>query len=151
MDRESSVVAIFDSYEDVNVAAKELQRTGPSFRLSLVGKHCKGDEVGRGFFMHEVFNVPGYGTMIVGGPLGLYVSSALRGIFTEQGLSMVGSAIFYYAGIPKERIVGYEAHLKKDKFLLMALGVQENAESVRRIFRDFKALEVDVHRSGVTN
>ena len=151
MDRESSVVAIFDSYEDVNGAAKELQRTGPSLQLSLVGKQCKGDEVGHEFFMHEVFDVPGYGAMIVGGPLGLYVGSALRGIFIEQGLSAVGSAIFHYAGIPKERIFSYDAHLKKDKFLLLALGVQEKAESVRRIFRDFKVLEVDVHRSGVTD
>ncbi len=171
MDRESSVVAIFDSYENVKGAAQELQRTGPSARLSLIGKHCKvgaiplenlgrdkaqetenpGDGNGQGILMHEVFDVPGYGAIIVGGPLSLWVGSALRGILTEQGLSAVGSAFFHYARIPKERILNYEAYLKKDKFLLMARAIQEKAESIRRIFCDFKALEVDVHWSGVAD
>jgi hypothetical protein len=50
-------------------------------------------------------------------------------------------------GIPKDSAVKYESSIKAGKYLLVAHGTAEEAESARRILAQTAAEEVNVHQS----
>jgi hypothetical protein len=64
------------------------------------------------------------------------------------GLSVLGAAL-YSVGIPIDSVIQYEAALKSDSFLVLALGPTEEVARARVILKTLSPSHLDMH-AGVT-
>ena len=149
MSDRNSVVAVYDSHSAAEHAVQELQRSGFNMKkLSIVGKdyHTEQHVVGyynagdrmrywgkMGAFWGWIFGclfgsalfvVPGFGPLIVGGPLVAWIVGALEEAVVIGGLSALGAGL-YSIGIPKDSVLKYETAIKAGKFVLIAHGTPD--------------------------
>ena len=83
-------------------------------------------------FGSAFFLIPGFGPLIVAGPLVAWIVGALEGAVVVGGLSAVGAGL-YSLGIPKDSILRYETALKTDKFVLIAHGSVDEITHAKEI------------------
>ena len=142
-DREA-FVAIYDTHGEAEAAVRGLQKRGFDMtKLSIVGKdyHTEEEVVGyytagdrmrawgaNGAFWGGVwslmfgsafFLIPGFGPILAAGPIVAWIVGALESAVVVGGLSVLGGALFSI-GIPNDRILLYENHLKAGKFLVLS-------------------------------
>ena len=169
MSDKNAVVAIYESHAQAEEALKELQRSGFDMKkLSIVGKDYHTEEQVVGYynagdrmkrwgksgafwgglwgmlFGAAFFAIPGFGPVLVAGPLVAWIIGALEGAVVVGGLSAVGAGL-YSLGIPKDSVVRYESALKSDKFLLLAHGTADEVERAKGIMRTAQPVEVAMH------
>jgi uncharacterized membrane protein len=169
MSERNSVVAVYASHTGAEEAVKELQRQGIDMStLSIVGKDSHTDEHVVGYyntgdrmkywgktgafwggfwgllFGSAFFAIPGFGPLLVAGPLVAWIVGALEGAAVVGGLSVLGAGL-YSIGIPKDSIVEYELSLKTDKYLLIVHGSIAQVENARRMLEITKPLEMKIH------
>ena len=162
-------VAICDSHQEAEKVVKELQESGFDMKkLSIVGKdyheedkvigfYNTGDRMkswgsagafwggiwglvfGAGFFL-----IPGFGPVMLAGPIVSTLVGCLEGAVVVGGLSALGGALFGI-GIPKDSVLKYETALKADNFLVIAHGTSEDLEKAKKIMSDSSANKVDIH------
>src|SRR5271166_4324600 len=167
----NSVVAVYRTHPEADLAVKELQRGGVDMRkLSIVGKGYHTDEHVVGYyntgdrmkywgktgafwggfwgllFGSAFFAIPGIGPILVAGPLVAWIVGALEGAVVVGGLSALGAGL-YSIGIPKDSIVKYETALKTDQFLLLAHGTPVEVEKARSIIESTRPVKVTLHSS----
>ncbi|WP_051670660.1 general stress protein [Bryobacter aggregatus] len=163
------VVAIYDTHEQAEQAIKELQRSGFDMKkLSIVGKNPHTEEHVVGFynagdrmkrwggagafwgalwgmlFGAAFFLIPGFGPVLVAGPLVAWIVGALEGALVVGGLSAIGAA-FWSIGVPKDSILQYETAIKTDKFLVLAHAASEEAAKARDILKRTNPSEMHTH------
>jgi len=163
-----SVVAVYNTHHEAESGIKALQISGVDMtKLSIVGKDFQTEEnvVGYynagdrikvwgklgafwgglwGLFMGSgLFLVPGFGPILVFGPLAAMIIGALEGAVVAGGLSAVGAGL-YSIGIPKDSIVKYEFDLKNGKFLVVAHGSEAELEKVQSIFAETAAAKTEI-------
>jgi hypothetical protein len=151
----NAVVAIYNSHPEAESAVKELERSGFNLRqLSLVGRDYHSDETVIGYYNagdrmkawgktgafwgaiwgsllgSAFFLVPGFGPLLVAGPLVAWIGSALEGAVVVGGLSVVGAGL-YSIGIPKNSILQYETAIKAGKYVVIAHGTEEEMANAR--------------------
>lgn len=144
MNKNNSIVAIYDTHTAAEAAVKELQKSGFDMKkLSIVGRDYHTDEHVVGYyntgdrvqawgktgafwgglwgflFGSAFFFIPGFGPILVAGPLVGWLVGALEGAVLMGGLSAIGAGL-YSLGIPKDSILRYETALKSGKFVLIA-------------------------------
>lgn len=169
MSEKNSIVAIFDSHERAEDAIRELQQSNFDMKkLSIIGKdyHTEENVVGYyttgdrmkywgkvgafwgGFwgmlFGSAFFWLPGIGTVLVAGPLVVWIVGALEGAAVVGGLSALGAALFS-AGIPKNSVLQYETHVKNGKLLLVVHGTPEEVERAKELLDQADATSTTVH------
>ncbi|GBE04428.1 MAG TPA: DUF1269 domain-containing protein [Nitrospirae bacterium] len=168
-EKQNSAVSIFNTHTEAEDAIRELQKSGFDMKkLSIMGKDYHSEEHVVGYyntgdrvkywgklgafwggfwgllFGSAFFFIPGFGPIVVGGPLVSWIIGALEGAVVIGGLSAVGAGL-YSIGIPKDSILKYETSLKSNKFLLVAHGTGEEVEHARKILVATKATETTVH------
>ena len=151
----NAVVAIYKSHAEAEAAIKELQHSGFDMKkLSIVGRDYHTDENVVGYyntgdrmkywgtrgafwgglwgwlFSSAAFFIPGFGPILVAGPLVGWIVGALEGAVIVGGVSAIGAGI-YSIGIPKNGVLQYETALKTDKFVVIAHGTAEEAAHAR--------------------
>jgi uncharacterized membrane protein len=164
----NSVVAIFDSHDQAENAIRELQNDGFDMRkLSIVGKdyHTEEHPVGYyttgdrmmywgqmgafwgGFwgllFGSAFFWVPGVGSLLVAGPLVMWIVGALEEAAVVGGISALGAGL-YSMGIPRNSVVQYETEVKNGKLLLVVQGTTDELELARNLL-DQAGVNTTVH------
>jgi uncharacterized membrane protein len=169
MSAQNSVVAVFGSHEQAEDAVRELQKDGFDMKkLSIVGKdfHTEENVVGYyttgdrmkywgklgafwgGFwgilFGSAFFWLPGIGTVLVAGPLVVWIVGALESAAVMGGLSALGAAM-YSIGIPKDSVLQYESQVKNGKLLLVAHGSPTEVERAKDILDQSDASSSTVH------
>jgi uncharacterized membrane protein len=169
MSERNSVVAVYASHTGAEEAVKELQHQGIDMKtLSIVGKDPHTDEHVVGYyntgdrvkywgkmgafwggfwgllFGSAFFMIPGFGPLLVAGPLVAWIVGALEGAVVVGGLSALGAGL-YSMGIPKNSIVEYETSLKTDKYLLIVHGTMNQVEDAKRILANTRPLEMNIH------
>src|SRR5664280_426699 len=132
MSETNSVVAIYETHTQAEEAVKELQRSGFDMKkMAIVGKDYHTDEPVVGYynagdrmkywgkmgacwgglwgmlFGSAFFLIPGFGPLLVAGPLVAWIVGALEGAVVVGGLSAVGAGL-YSLGIPKDSVLPYE-------------------------------------------
>ena len=152
-----SVVAVFHTHSEAEVAVKELQRAGIDMHtLSIVAKDFHTDEHVVGYynagdrmkrwgktgafwggfwgllFGSAFFAIPGIGPLLVAGPLVAWIVGALEGAAVVGGLSALGAGLLSI-GIPKNSIIEYEAAVKNDKFLLLVSGTASEVRQAKDV------------------
>jgi uncharacterized membrane protein len=163
-------VGAFDTHDQAEAAIRELKRSHFNMeQLSIIGKDYQmeehvvgyyntGDRVrfwGKlgafwGGFLGLLFGsaflvIPGIGQVIVFGPLVSWIIGALEGALVVGGLSAFGAAL-YSIGIPKDSIIKYENAIKSNKFLVIAHGTAEDAETAKKILHEANGQEITVHK-----
>ena len=169
MNENNSVVAIYASHTNAEVAVKELQRSGFDMKkLSIVGRDYQTDEQVVGYyntgdrmkawgktgafwgafwgflFGSAFFWVPGIGPLFVGGPLVSWIVGALEGGVIVGGLSAIAGGLCSI-GIPKDSILQYETAIKNGKFVLIAHGTIEDTNRAKKILYRSKPEVLNQH------
>jgi hypothetical protein len=170
MNKNNSIVAVYPSHPAAEAAIKELQKSGFDMKkLSIVGRDYHTDEhvigyynagdrmkywgkmgafwggiwgmfLGAGFFL-----IPGFGPLLVAGPLVAWIVGALEGAVVVGGLSAVGAGL-YSLGIPKDSILRYERALKTDKFVLIAHGSLDEITRAKEILNGTNPEALEHHQ-----
>ena len=169
----NSVVAIFKSHDKAEDAIRELQNSGFDMKkLSIVGKdyHTEENVVGYyttgermkywgklgafwgGFwgmlFGSAFFVLPGFGPLLVAGPLVVWIVGALESAVVMGGLSALGAALFSI-GIPEDSVLQYETQVKNGKLLLVAHGTSEEVEIAKEVLDRTEANSMTFHGESV--
>jgi hypothetical protein len=167
--KEHSVVATYPRHSDAENAVNLLKKGNFNIKkLAIVGKgyHTEDQVVGyyttgdrmkhwgeKGAFWGGLwgllmgsafFLIPGVGPVMVAGSAVAWIVGALESAVVVGGLSALGAGL-YSIGIPKGSALKYESSIKAGKYLLIAHGTLEEAESARRILANTNAEEISVH------
>ena len=168
--KQSAVVAIYETHAQAEAAVKELQHSGYDMKkLSIVGRDVHTDERVVGYynagnrmqywgktgafwggiwgllFGSAFFWVPGIGPLLVAGPLVGWIVGALEGAAVIGGLSVIGAGLFSL-GIPKNSILQYETALETGKFVVIAHGTAAETATARDIIRRTNPEALDEHQ-----
>ncbi|WP_394795937.1 PRC-barrel domain-containing protein [Armatimonas sp.] len=147
-DDKNTFVAIYDTHSEAETAIRALQQQGFDMtKLSIIGRDYHTEEEVVGYytagdrmkawgktgafwggiwslmFGSAFFLVPGIGPILAAGPVVVWIVGALESAVVVGGFSALGGALFSI-GIPNDRIIAYEEHLKVGKFLVIAHDVQ---------------------------
>ena len=169
MAENNAVVAIYNSHTDAEASVKELQRSGFDMKkLSIVGKDIHTEEHVVGYynagdrmkvwgklgafwggfwgllFGSALFVIPGLGSLVVFGPLVIWVVAALEGAVVVGGLGALAAAL-YSLGIPEDSCLQYETAVKSDKFLVITHGTEEQVAEAKNILHMAGAQHIGVH------
>src|ERR1700722_2002709 len=169
MSKEDSVVAVYKTHTDADRAVKDLKRDGVDMhKLSIVGKGYHTDEHAVGYyntgdrmkywgkvgafwggfwgllFGSAFFMIPGLGPILAAGPVVAWIVAGLEGAVEVGALGALGAGL-YSIGIPKDRIVKYEAALKTDQFVLIAHGTAAEVAKAKDIIETTHPTQVVLH------
>ena len=170
-EKKNAMVAVYDTHVEAEAGIKELQKAGFAMnKLSIVGKDYHSDEHVVGYyntgdrmmywgklgafwggiwgllFGSAFFLIPGFGPILVAGPLVAWLVGALEGAVVVGGLSAIGAAL-YSIGIPKDSILKYETALKAGKYVIVAHGTADEVTNAKKIIENTEAIESDVHHT----
>ena len=170
-EKKNAMVAVYDTHVEAEAGIKELQKAGFAMnKLSIVGKDYHSDEHVVGYyntgdrmmywgklgafwggiwgllFGSAFFLIPGFGPILVAGPLVAWLVGALEGAIVVGGLSAIGAAL-YSIGIPKDSILKYETALKAGKYVIVAHGTADEVTNAKKIIENTEAIESDVHHT----
>jgi hydrogenase maturation factor len=171
-EKKNAMVAVYNTHIEAEAGIKELQKAGFAMnKLSIVGKDYHSDEHVVGYyntgdrmkywgklgafwggiwgllFGSAFFMIPGFGPILVAGPLVAWLVGALEGAVVVGGLSALGAGL-YSVGIPKDSVLKYETAIKAGKYVIVAHGTADEVTNAKEIIEDTKAIESDVHHTG---
>jgi hypothetical protein len=144
---ENAVTAIYDNHQNAESAVKQIEKDSFDMkRLSIVAKgyRTKGQVIGYFNASDRIFLVPGIGPVLVGGPLVASIVGVLEGATVIGGLSALGAGLVSL-GIPEDSVAHYEAALKADKSLVVALGTADEVAKVRGTLEAAGAAEAETY------
>jgi hypothetical protein len=121
---------------DLSIVGRDFQVTEDPVGFASFGDYARaGAETGAwfgglfGLFVGAAFLIlPGVGPVVVAGPVTAAVVAALEGALAGVALGGLAGALVGW-GVPRERALRYERHVKGGKFLVIARG---NPESIAR-------------------
>jgi hypothetical protein len=170
-EKKNAMVAVYNTHIEAEAGIKELQKAGFAMKkLSIVGKDYHSDESVVGYyntgdrmrhwgklgafwggiwgllFGSAFFMIPGFGPILVAGPLVAWLVGALEGAVVVGGLSAIGAAL-YSIGIPENSVVKYETAIKAGKYVIVAHGTADEVANAKKIIEGTKAIESDVHHT----
>lgn len=169
--QDDAVVAIYPTHMAAEAAVKELQQSGFDMKtLSIVGRDYQTEENVIGYyntgdrmqawgktgafwgglwgflFGSAFFSIPGFGPVLVAGPLVSWIVGALEGAIVLGGLSAIGAGL-YSLGIPEDSILRYETALKNDKFVLVVHGSVNDTTQAQAILDHTQPETLEHHPS----
>jgi hypothetical protein len=170
-EKTNAMVAVYNTHIEAEAGIKELQRAGFAMKkLSIVGKDYHSDERVVGYyntgdrmkywgklgafwggiwgllFGSAFFMIPGFGPILVAGPLVAWLVGALEGAIIVGGLSAIGAAL-YSIGIPEDSVLRYETAIKAGKYVIVAHGTADEVANAKKIIEGTKAIESVVHHT----
>jgi hypothetical protein len=174
-EKKNAMVALYNTHIEAEAGIKELQRAGFAMdKLSIVGKDYHSDEHVVGYyntgdrmkywgklgafwggiwgllFGSAFFMIPGFGPILVAGPLVAWLVGALEGALVVGGLSALGAAL-YSIGIPKDSVLKYETAIKAGNYVLVVHGTVDEVTKAKEIIEGTEAIESEVHHAEPVN
>jgi hypothetical protein len=169
----SSVVAVYKTHEQAEIAVKDLQEAGVDMKsLSIAAKDTHTDEHVVGYynagdrmkywgkmgafwggfwgllFGSAAFMIPGLGPLLVAGPLVGWIVAGLEGAVVVGGVSAAGAGLFSL-GIPKDSVLKYDVALKSDHYLLLFHGDHDAALKAERLLARGSHTSLEIHGAEV--
>ena len=145
----SSVVAVYPDHASAERAVRQLHVGGFALDdLSIVGRGSQVTDVPHGFVSRgdyvkagaesgSLFGglfglcvgagflmLPGLGFVVVAGPIMAAVAAGIEGALAGTALGSVAGALVGW-GVPKDRAIKYESHVKGGKFLVIVRSIPE--------------------------
>jgi tetrahydromethanopterin S-methyltransferase subunit G len=153
----SSVVAVYPDHAKAERAMQQLHQSGFAMcDLSIVGRDLQTTEEPVGFVSAgdyasagaktgasfggllglmvgaALLVVPGLGPIIVAGPLEAALLAGIEGAIAGTALGSLAGALVGW-GVPKERAIKYETHVRSGKFLVVVRGNPEVVAQARTL------------------
>ena len=153
----SSVVAVYPDHSAAERAVRQLHMAGFALDdISIVGRGSevteepcgfvsRGDHVKAGAESGSLFGglsglcigagflvLPGLGLVGVAGPLAAALLAGLEGVVAGTALGSLAGALVGW-GVPKDRAIKYEEHVKGGKFLVFVHSVPEVVARARSL------------------
>ncbi len=169
----NTVVAIYNTHPEAEAGVRALQLSGFDMKkLSIVGKdyHTEEHVIGyyntgdrmmfwgkRGAFWggfwgllfgSAMFVIPGFGHLMVLGPMVTWIVGAIGEAAVVGGLTALGAGL-YSIGIPKDSILRYETALRADKFVVVAHGTADDVTAARRTIEGTNPLSIEENRAAL--
>jgi hypothetical protein len=169
----ASVVAIYKTHAQAELAVKDLQEAGVEMKsLSIAAKDTHTEEQVIGYynagdrmkywgkmgafwggfwgllFGSAAFMIPGIGPLLVAGPLVGWIVAGLEGAVVVGGVSAAGAGLFSL-GIPKDSVIKYDMALKSDAYLLLFHGGRDAARQVEELLAKSGHDSLDAHNAAV--
>ena len=169
----NSIVAVYNTHEQAEIAVKDLQEAGVDMKsLSIAAKDTHSDEHVVGYynagdrmkywgklgafwggfwgllFGSAVFAIPGIGPILVAGPLVAWIVAGLEGAAIVGGVSAIGAGLVSI-GIPKDSVLQYDIALKTDKYLLIVHGSTDQVAHAKAIIEGTQHTSYAVHEETV--
>ncbi len=91
-----------------------------------------------------VLIIPGVGPVLVGGPLVAAVLAGVEGAIAGTALGGLAGALVGW-GVPKDRALKYETHVKGGKFIVIVRGVPEVIDRARSLLRDHMPEHIEAY------
>ena len=173
MSTRASVVAIYKTHEQAQVAVNDLQEASVDMKsLSIAAKDTHTDEHVVGYynagdrmkywgktgalwggfwgllFGSAAFMIPGIGPLLVAGPLVGWIVAGLEGAVVVGGVSAVGAGLFSLS-IPKNSVIQYDVALKNDAYLLLFHGGRDTARRVEVLLSKSGHDSLDAHHADI--
>jgi hypothetical protein len=167
----ANIVAVYHDHAEAEKAVRRLHDAGFAMSdLSIIGRDLQLSEVpvglvnagdyakagaGTGAWFGGLFGllvgaafliIPGVGPVIIAGPLTAAVLAGLEGAIAGTALGGLTGALVGW-GVPKDRALSYETHIKGGKFLVLVRGVSEVTERARVLLAPHAPHEVQVFES----
>ncbi len=164
----SSVVAVYPDHAAAERAIQLLHRSGFAMGdLSIVGRDLQMTEEPVGFVSAgdyasagaktgasfggllgllvgaAILVLPGVGPIIVAGPLEAALLAGIEGAIAGTALGSLAGALVGW-GVPKERAIKYETHVKSGKFLVVVRGNPEIIAQARTLIDPHASEHLDV-------
>ncbi len=153
----SSIVAVYPDHAAAEQAIRQLHHAGFAIGdLSIVGRDVQVSEEPTGLISPgdyakagagagasvggllgllvgaAVLIIPGVGPVVVAGPLVAAVLAGVEGAIAGTALGGLAGALVGW-GVPKDRAIKYETHVKGGKFIVVVRGVPEVIERARSL------------------
>jgi hypothetical protein len=88
-----------------------------------------------------LFDCTGTGSLLVIGPIALWIIAVLNNSAIFNGLSVFGATL-YSMGLPKERVQDYEEALRKGSYLMIVHGPADEIMQAKKILRTAKVVHL---------
>ena len=162
MQENDPFVAVYPSHMAAETAIKKLKRSGFDMKkLSIVGRDNHTDSQVAGcyntgdrmkvwgkagafwggvwglLFGAAFFWIPGFGELLVAGPLVSGIVGAQEGAVVVGCLSAIAGGLCSL-GVPKDSVPEYETAIKAGKFVLIAHGTLEDTTRAKEILKRTK-------------
>ena len=163
-------VALFADHADVDRAIVSLREAHFDVKsLSVIGKGYHTEESVIGYyttvdrmkywgrngafwgglwallFGSASFMIPGFGPLLVAGPMVGWIVAALESAAVVGGLSVIGAGL-YSLGIPEDHAIKYDVAVKAGKFLLVVNGTPGEVHRAKSILLHAAgAADVEAH------
>ena len=95
-------------------------------------------------FGSAFFMIPGFGPLLVAGPMAAWIVAALESAVVVGGLSALGAALASI-GIPENSIVQYETSIKAGKFMMLVHGTPDEVTRAKSILTASGASKTEVN------
>ena len=163
----SSIVAVYADHEAAERMVRQLHEAGISMSdLSIIGRGSQTTEEPVGFVsagdyaqagaatgawfggllglcVGAAFLVlPGIGPIVVAGPLSAAVLAGIEGALAGTALGSLGGALVGW-GVPREKALKYETHVKGGKFLVVVRGEPEVIARAQSLFDSHASASFD--------
>jgi len=166
MKESNAIVAVFEAPADVEAGLRALRESefdlqnvsvlGPGYSTSetvayyqMPGRiECWGrmgvfwSGIWGLLFGWALVSLPEFGPVLVAGPLAMWVIAALDNAALFMGLSPVGAGL-YSIGIPRTRIMRYEAALKRHMYLVVVHGAAAEVTRAQAILRERRRAQAE--------
>jgi hypothetical protein len=165
----SSIVAVYREHAPAERALRQLHEAGIAMGdLSIVGRDFQTTEEPVGFVSAREYAragaatgawfgglfglcigaaflvLPGIGPVVIAGPLTAAVVAGIEGALAGTALGSLAGALVGW-GVPKEKALKYETHVKGGKFLVVVRGEPEVIARARRLVDQLRPEQVEVY------
>jgi uncharacterized membrane protein len=165
----ASIVAVYPDHESAERAVRRLHEEGIAMcDLSIVGRDFQTTEEPIGFVSTRDYAragaatgawfgglfglcigaafliLPGLGPIVVAGPLTAAVVAGIEGAIAGTALGSLAGALVGW-GVPREKALKYEKHVKGGKFLVVVRGEPEVVTRARSLLDKQNAEQIDVY------
>jgi len=169
MTDDHKTVALFDDHLQAEAAIRSLEKGGVDMkRLSIVGLDYHTEENVVGYvhagdrarywgkfgalwggvwgllFGSAMLLVPGFGHLVILGPLASALLNLAGGAVVGGGVGALGGALAS-VGIPPDAVLQYESAIKAGKFALVFHGSEEEAGTARALLEKTASYQIDSH------
>jgi hypothetical protein len=166
---QSSIVAVYPDQTAAEHAVRRLHKEGLALGdLSIVGTEFRmteepygfvtpGDYAKAGALTGASFGglfglvagaaflvLPGFGVVVAGGPIATALLAAIEGGMAGTALGCLAGALIGW-GVPKDRALKYETHLKGGKFLVVVRSNPQVVDWARKLLAHDGPDHIDVY------
>ncbi len=165
----TTIVAVYPDHPSAEQALRHLHHEGFAIDdLSIVGREFETSEQPIGFIswgdyaaagaktgacfgwlfglvVGAAFLVlPGVGPVVVAGPLAMSLVAAIEGAVAGTALGSLAGALIGW-GVPKDRALKFETHVKGGKFLIVARGKPDAVTRARNLLAPHEPDDLEVY------